>query len=71
MMLSFSKKFFLNFSLVCYGYSGYKKNLKKIFWQKLKIMICLFHQLTISTRWIFFGEKAMLEESNEPSLGKL
>ena len=26
---------------------------------------------TISTVWIFFGEKAILEESYEPSLGKL
>jgi hypothetical protein len=26
---------------------------------------------TISTRWIIFGEKAILEESYEPSIGKL
>jgi hypothetical protein len=30
-------------------------------------MICLFHQPTNPTRRIFFGEKAILEESNEPS----
>ena len=34
-------------------------------------MICLFNQPTNPTRWIFFGEKAILEESDEPSLDKL
>jgi len=31
-----------------------RKNKKKIFWQKLKMMICLFHQLTNPTRWNLF-----------------
>jgi hypothetical protein len=48
-----------------------KKIKNKKFWQKLKIMICLFHQPTNPTLWIFFGEKAILEESYEPSLDKL
>jgi hypothetical protein len=39
--------------------------------KKLKIMICLFHQPTNPTRWIYFGNKAILEESNEPSLIKV
>jgi hypothetical protein len=34
-------------------------------------MVCLFHQPTNPTMWIFFGEKAILEESYEPSLDKL
>ena len=34
-------------------------------------MICLFHQPTNPTRLIFVGEKAILEESNEPSLFKV
>ena len=39
--------------------------------KKLKIMICLFHQPTNPTMWIFLGEKAILKESYEPSFDKL
>ena len=51
-----------------------KENLKKNF-EKLKIMIFLFHRLCKNQQFpqdgIFFGEKETLEESNEPSLIKV
>ena len=48
-----------------YHFSDYeKKKFKKSFWKTL-------NQPKNPTRWIFFGEKAILEESNKPSLGKI
>ena len=49
--------FFVNFPLVCYYFSDHKK-INRNFGKKL-----LFHQPTNPTRWIFFGEKAILEPS--------
>ena len=42
----------------------WKKKFKKSFWKTL-------NQPKNPTRWIFFGEKAILEESNKPSLGNI
>ena len=65
----FFKIFFLIFLWSVITILIIKKKWKN--WKKLKIMICLFHQPSNPTRWIFFGEKAILEESNEPSLIKV
>ena len=65
-MLGFSKTFFLNFPLVCYGYSGYKKKLKKKILKKFEMMIYLFHRLCKNQQFphdgFFFDEKETLEE---------
>ena len=48
-----------------------KKNKKKIFGQNSKSWFVYFTNQEIPQVGFFFGEKATLKESYEPSLGKL
>ena len=58
--------------MVCYYFSDYKKkNKKNFFGQNSKSWFVYFTTQEIPQVGFFFGEKATLKESNEPSLGKL
>ena len=70
-MLSFCKKKLFNFFLVFYYFSDYEKKLKKFFGQNSKSWFVYFTNQEIPQVRFFFGEKATLKESYEPSLGKL
>ena len=71
-MLSFCKKNFFNFFFgLLLLFWLWKKNKKKFFGQNSKSWFVYFTNQEIPQVGFFFGEKATLKESYEPSLGKL
>ena len=67
MLSFFNFFFFFNFPLVCYYFSDYKKKIKKKKIGKTQNNDLFISPTNKSHKMDFFCEKAILEESNEPS----